>query len=214
MRVKLIVLIYSLVYLTNICYSQKQQKKVSSNKIAIELSIDSIFPSTSEGDEVTFKYEIINRSITPINFLTLSIYYIVSDTSGNSQEIGFKLDINDSSKSYLYNKDHQIDFEPANCYCGTHEIILVPPLTKQDTLDHIVLIKPGENYKSEFKLYGCGLGNEARKEHSPSYNYWHSVEDRKKVKIQLIYDNRRLQKDIIYGKKIWIGKIKSSQITE
>ncbi len=213
MKKGLVFILWYFVSLNVLLGQRANTNSISNSKIKIELLFDSIIKGKELEGVVSFKYRITNNTKSPINFLTLSVSYLVSDSSGNTLQTGFSLDIDDSTPSYLYALEHTHDFTPSNNYCGWSEYNTIP-LTKGDTLKHIITITPGESYSSRFSLYGCDIDSQGENEYAPWYTYYTALEDRKKVKIQLLYDNSSLKSNTLYGKKIWKGKLKSESINE
>lgn len=163
------------------------------------------------------KYSITNHSEKSIYFLDISISKWVYDSTGTNKGLGFWLHIQDSSAETLYNMEHAYDFRP-NEFCYNRGLdIDVIPLNGADTNEHIVLIKPGETYTNLLRMYGCSLKSfdtEPKDLDTIKYKYAVSLMDRKMIRFFLSYDNTGLTKNILYGKKVWRGKLKAPTFTE
>jgi hypothetical protein len=147
----------------------------------------------------TFKYEITNQTEHAILFNSLSISEYVIDTAGNKVLPGF-----------FILKVTKLKPASDNLPCADPYGVVwsIPQLNKNDTLDHLFTIKSGDTKSFILKMYAC-FDAPPNKEAVLNY-YVKKYPLEKSIQFQLIYDNTSLKSDLIYGKKIWVGRLESN----
>lgn len=171
--------------LVNILSCSKLNRSISHDKAELELILKLKEDKWTSKDTpyryVQFQYILKNNSNKVIYFNTL----MAIDTL--FQYNFFRVKIEDSLPPYGH-------------YCRLNENW--PPLTKQDTLQHIVKIEPRSSYTAKLQSYGCISD-------SLSIVGYYKLKNRKdkSISIQLQYDNSFMKPD-----SIWRGKLKSNII--
>jgi hypothetical protein len=191
------VLVFFFVILTYATLAQDNDLK--SEFLTLKLKLVSNIDTVKNRKYTTFKYTITNNSNKEIYFNTLSLSDYFVDTMGeNIPSVFFSLKLEKLKEDNAVSPcadPHGVDFP-------------VPWLTKQDTLKHIVKIRPGKTYSSLLKMYACF--DLSLEEEGIAHYYVRKYSREKHVKFQLLYNNTKLKSDTFYGKKIWIGKLESN----
>lgn len=195
----LVILILLFVYGCKAQYnSNKENDSVLELKLELLSEVDKRDNSTKY---TTFKYYVTNKSKQTIFFNNLTLSEFVSDSSGN-----------DIPPAFFILKTEKLKEDNAIKPCGDPHGVSwpVPLLTKRDTLDHTIEINAGETYSAQLKMYACF--DMPLEQEGIAHYYSRKFTNEKSVKFQLLYDNTKLKSDMLYDKKIWVGKLVSNTV--